>query len=79
MLLDSHHYLYNYIEYYIGFGLRVMVLLSYIQDIYFPLEKQKAKSRYVLKALVRQHDMDKPKWFIQNMTPVRFEKSTAIQ
>lgn len=50
-----------------------------IQDIYFPLEKQKAKSRYVLKALVRQHDMDKPKWFIQNMTPVRFEKSTAIQ
>lgn len=50
-----------------------------IHDIYFPLEKQRAKSRYVLKALVREHSINRPKWYIQNMTPVRFENTTLTQ
>ena len=45
-----------------------------INDIVLPTNPISASSKYVLKTLVRKKENPKPKWFVQNMTPVHFEE-----
>lgn len=45
-----------------------------INDIVLPTDPISANSKYVLKTLVRKKETPKPKWFVQNMTPVYFEE-----
>ena len=45
-----------------------------INDIVLPTDPISTNSKYVLKTLVRKKETPKPKWFVQNMTPVYFEE-----
>ena len=42
--------------------------------IVLPTDPISTNSKYVLKTLVRKKETPKPKWFVQNMTPVYFEE-----
>lgn len=47
---------------------------AHFETVSFDNIEYNSVNDYVLKTLVRKKETPKPKWFVQNMTPVYFEE-----